>query len=254
MSIWQVYEVLHRGDRPEVKPAPGIRGEPVPAYFRELCEKRRLDPLSVWSIYRARCTGEVPWNLPSRGISLGDIPLLGPAVNLAAGLVPGGQYVASALGFGAQTMSNGWDPWIGVGQYGVGWCPPPNKCIGGVSAAGVCLGTCVPATAAEPSLPYITQPLQPQQPQVPAVYEGGAVATTKICCPSGYHPNRSAYFTRGIRDGGGPRWVPKGSKCVRNRRTNPLNPSALSRAGSRLYQGKQANKWLQKVQVPKRRR
>lgn len=46
-------------------------------------------------------------------------------------------------------------------------------------------------------------------------------------CPSGYHPNKTGYMTR---DG----WVEKGSKCVRNRKRNPLNPRALDRSMGRL--------------------
>jgi len=46
-------------------------------------------------------------------------------------------------------------------------------------------------------------------------------------CPSGYHPNKSAYYTRQGR-------VEAGSRCVRNRRRNPLNPRALDRSMGRL--------------------
>lgn len=43
-------------------------------------------------------------------------------------------------------------------------------------------------------------------------------------CPKGYHRNRSDYFTK--REG----YVPRGSKCVRNRTINPANGRALRKA------------------------
>jgi hypothetical protein len=74
---------------------------------------------------------------------------------------------------------------------------------------------------------------------------GGAVGM-QICCPSGQHPNKSSYF---LRDG---TFIPKESKCVTNRKTNPLNPAAASRAGKRLRSAAKASKWLQKCKIPKR--
>jgi len=53
-------------------------------------------------------------------------------------------------------------------------------------------------------------------------------------CTSGYHFNRTGYFTK--RYG----FIEKGSICVRNRKRNPLNPRALSRAMARLSSAKKA--------------
>ena len=61
---------------------------------------------------------------------------------------------------------------------------------------------------------------------------GTALATTRIGCMSGHHPNKSDYW---LRDG---TFVPKGSRCVKNRRRNPMNPRALSRAIGRVDAGK----------------
>lgn len=66
---------------------------------------------------------------------------------------------------------------------------------------------------------------------------------TKLACPSGYHPNKSDYF---LKDG---TFVAAGSKCVKNRRTNPLNPKALSRSIRRLEQGKRAAKRLDRINI-----
>ncbi len=61
---------------------------------------------------------------------------------------------------------------------------------------------------------------------------GGATGLQPIMagsgCPSGMHPNRSSYFTQS--EG----FIEKGTKCVSNRRRNPLNPRAARRSMSRL--------------------
>lgn len=59
----------------------------------------------------------------------------------------------------------------------------------------------------------------------------------QLCCPGGMHANKTDYFVR-ERDGngnftGGFAFVAAGSRCVTNRRRNPLNPRALSRAMAR---------------------
>lgn len=56
-------------------------------------------------------------------------------------------------------------------------------------------------------------------------------------CPQGYHPNKSGYMTRSG-------WVEKGTRCVRNRRRNPLNPRALDRSISRIESAGKAVKAL----------
>ncbi len=47
-------------------------------------------------------------------------------------------------------------------------------------------------------------------------------------CSSGFHPNKTAYF---LRDG---TFVDVGTRCVKNRRRNPLNPRALDRSLGRI--------------------
>lgn len=69
------------------------------------------------------------------------------------------------------------------------------------------------------------------------VERNGAVGT-KLACPGGFHPNKASYF---LRDG---TFVPEGSRCVKNRRRNPMNPRALRRAVSRVEMGK---KWQGKL-------
>lgn len=62
--------------------------------------------------------------------------------------------------------------------------------------------------------------------------EGQYAGESKLACPSGYHPNKSDYF---LKDG---TFIAKGSRCVRNRRRNPMNPRALDRAIGRMNSAK----------------
>lgn len=65
-------------------------------------------------------------------------------------------------------------------------------------------------------------------------------------CASGFHPNKTSYFTK---EG----FVEKGSKCVKNRRRNPLNPRAASRAIGRLESATKATKRITKLTERKTR-
>lgn len=68
---------------------------------------------------------------------------------------------------------------------------------------------------------------------------------TKLACPSGYHPNKSSYF---LQDG---TFVPEGSKCVKNRRRNPMNPRALDRAIGRMNSAKRVQAKLRQFSTDK---
>ena len=61
----------------------------------------------------------------------------------------------------------------------------------------------------------------------------------------GYHWNKSGYF---LKDG---TWVEKGTKQVKNRRRNPLNPRALDRSMSRITSAKRASKKLGRITIRK---
>lgn len=77
--------------------------------------------------------------------------------------------------------------------------------------------------------------------------EGGEVVPQgmKLACPGGYHPNKSSYF---LSDG---TFIPEGSKCVKNRRRNPMNPRALDRAIGRLEGAKRLQSKLRGFSTPK---
>ena len=72
---------------------------------------------------------------------------------------------------------------------------------------------------------------------------GGATGLMAVACPSGFHPNKSSYF---LTDGS---HVEEGSRCVKNRRRNPLNPRALSRSIGRIKGAKRASKVLSSITI-----
>lgn len=65
-------------------------------------------------------------------------------------------------------------------------------------------------------------------------------------CPTGSHLNKSSYF---LMDG---TFVPKGSRCVANRRRNPLNPRAFDRALGRITAAKKFGARLGRVTIRKK--
>jgi len=73
---------------------------------------------------------------------------------------------------------------------------------------------------------------------------GGATGFQSLACPSGFHPNKSSYFTQAG-------FVEKGSRCVKNRRRNPMNPRALDRAISRVDSGKRLQHKLASITTAK---
>ena len=62
---------------------------------------------------------------------------------------------------------------------------------------------------------------------------------------AGYHWNKSGYF---LKDG---TWIAKGTRQVKNRRRNPLNPRALDRSISRITSAKRASKKLGRISIRK---
>ncbi len=71
-------------------------------------------------------------------------------------------------------------------------------------------------------------PVRPVQPSAGVAVQAGMT----LACPSGFHPNKSDYT---LLSG---EFVGKGSRCVRNRRRNPMNSRALDRAIGRVDAGK----------------
>lgn len=82
-----------------------------------------------------------------------------------------------------------------------------------------------------------------------AIWPGGVepgMMTPEIGSPSGYHVNKSSYW---LKSG---EFIPKGTRWVRNRRRNPLNPRALDRAMGRIGSAKKAASKLGRITIRKK--
>jgi hypothetical protein len=77
----------------------------------------------------------------------------------------------------------------------------------------------------------------------PAKGTGTMANGTRLACPAGFHPNKSDYF---LRDG---TFVAEGTRCVKNRRRDPLNPRALRSAIGRIDAGKQWQSKLREIET-----
>lgn len=164
----------------------------------------------------------------SRAVAQGDPGLFG-------GLIGGFK------GFGGSFLSGG-NPFAGAasgavagfrGAPSLSTVPPPISVAMGRPPSGRPQG---PRGARVIPTPGIVGRIQRFLPGGATGLEmAGAAATGTDMVPfipKGFHPNKSAYF---LRDG---TFVAKGSKFVKNRRRNPLNPRALRRAIGRIDAGK----------------
>lgn len=105
---------------------------------------------------------------------------------------------------------------------------------------------------------YEERQFGPQMPQMPrpgivaAVQrfapggETGMMDAPAIGSPAGYHVNKTAYF---LKDG---TFIPEGSRWVKNRRRNPLNPRAASKAIGRLESLKKATARFSRITIRKK--
>jgi len=100
-------------------------------------------------------------------------------------------------------------------------------------------------------------PQLPPQLQLPTPGVGGAIQRilpggksgymeTSGIPPKGYRLNKTDYF---LKDG---TYVPAGTRWVKIRRRNSLNPRALSRAMSRLEGAKKASKSIGRISIRKK--
>jgi hypothetical protein len=80
-----------------------------------------------------------------------------------------------------------------------------------------------------------------------ALVPGGQTGTetVSVACPKGWHANKSGYF---LMSG---EWVGEGTKCVKNRRKNPMNARALSSAITRVNGGKRFQHTLSEIETGK---
>jgi hypothetical protein len=82
---------------------------------------------------------------------------------------------------------------------------------------------------------------------LPGGFSGTEVATVTEngACPSGHRPNKTSYF---LKDG---TFVEKGTRCVKRRQRNPMNPRALSRAIGRVDAGKRFQNRMAQISTGK---
>jgi len=92
-------------------------------------------------------------------------------------------------------------------------------------------------------------PIQRQLPAPGGVQPGQPTGTQLCQLPSGglvqrrTHANKSGYW---LKSG---QYVAPGTRCVTNRRMNPLNPRALHHAMTRIVSGKRAAKFLNRISI-----
>ena len=104
-----------------------------------------------------------------------------------------------------------------------------------------------PVTFAPTRLPpFPGTPLPGVGPAIARFLPGGetGVAPPTVGAPSGYHVNKTAYY---LKDG---TYIPEESRWVKNRRTNPLNPRAASKALRRLGSLKRAMEKFKGLRMP----
>lgn len=147
----------------------------------------------------------------------GFLDFLGGVARTGLALVTGGP--TAALSTGIRQLRGG----------GGNVRPPPRSLTGGlpilVSGPGTSLA--LPGGGGKPGRGVAVSP-----------------AGSLIACPSGTHPNKSSYHTRAG-------FVPKGSRCVTNRRSNPMNARALDRAIRRVDSGKRLQSKLATITTAK---
>jgi len=74
---------------------------------------------------------------------------------------------------------------------------------------------------------------------------GGGEVGTSLACPSGFHPNKSDYYTQ---EG----FVPEGTRCVKNRTRNFMNPRAINAAVTRISGAKRGQEVLKRITIRKK--
>ena len=193
---------------------------------------------------------------------------------MSGGVMPGAGSIRQIPGYGSQQMGDpGFfgDLWGGIkGAVGGFVTGGPLGAIGGAIKGAI--GERESVQSAAPRLPPMLSPAPtmvggpltrnfgvPQVP-VPGVtgfvqrgFAGGATGymddpeaqRAGQASQTGYHWNKSGYF---LKSG---EWVAKGTRQVKNRRRNPLNPRALDRSISRITSAKRASKKLSRVTIRK---
>ncbi len=155
---------------------------------------------------------------PGKGMpGVGDPGLFGTIGSLFKGAAKVASNIPGPIGWGASAV---------------------NKFVGGSSTNASGSVTRMPAFPQAPA----SGMLAAAQRFVP----GGETGMEAIGSPAGYHVNKSDYF---LKDG---TFIPAGSRWVKNRRRNPLNPRAASRAVGRIESLKKATARFSNITIKKK--
>jgi hypothetical protein len=108
--------------------------------------------------------------------------------------------------------------------------------------------------------PQITVPRPGVVAKIQRIIPGGATGTMSapasafgpaifgsngLACESGFRPNKTSYF---LKDGS---FIEAGTRCVKRRQRNPMNPRALSRAIGRIDAGKRFQNRMSQISTGK---
>lgn len=110
---------------------------------------------------------------------------------------------------------------------------PKAPTIAPAAGPGISSGGALVATGGLPSMPQLGG-LTLAGGGTSMATTGTAVAKAGSCAPAGYHWNKSGYWRNESKLLPGASWQEPGTVLVRNRKRNPFNPRAASRAMSRL--------------------
>lgn len=165
-------------------------------------------------------------------------------------------FIGSAIGTvakGALGLATGGIPGL-IGAVAPTLFPPaPGKTTAPPSPAGLlplsATGQAMPGTGVQVQFPNLGG-LGGGGINIGTFTGGGQTGTAMVpagvkpgtCVAPGFRTNKSHYYTRGGE-------VMPGTKCVRTRRMNPLNPRAASRAMARLVSAKRAAKFLGRITI-----
>ena len=188
-------------------------------------------------------TGRTMADLRVNALSISDIGRV--AGGALGGLAAGGPIGGILGGLGALGAGGG----VAGGPAGGGTkftgTPAPGDCFDRFGNRVPCPQTTTTTTDVGPFGGLFGGTSTTTQTTIDQIGGAGAMGMG-VSCPKGFRPNKSSYT---LRDG---TFVPKGTRCVRNRRLNPMNGRANRRAISRIKSAKRMQKELSRITIRKK--
>lgn len=182
-----------------------------------------------------------------KGITKGISKIVPGPIGAAAGavsrVIPGGGRVSSRTPVAISARQAGVSPLSAAAKVGASGAAL-GLVAGGLGGIGGANGRCGPGQVRVGNRCVSPGDFFPGG--APFISAAGPAPGQQIGCPPGFRPNKTDYR---LRSG---EFVPKGSRCVKIRRRNPLNPRALDRAMSRVTSAKRAAKKLSRVTIRKK--